>query len=90
MALTKAQKQDTTTDIKNHDTDTGSTEVQIALQTKRIAELSDHLKTHPKDLHSRRGLLQIVADRRKMIKYLQAQGKDRYNALATKLGLKTV
>lgn len=89
MALTKVQKQETTTDIKNHDTDTGSTEVQIALQTKRIAELSDHLKTHPKDIHSRRGLLQIVANRRKMIKYLQTQGRDRYNTLAAKLGLKS-
>ena len=88
MALTKRQKQYTIKGVKAHDTDTGSTEVQIALLTRRINELSDHLKTHRKDEHSRRGLLQLVANRRKLIKYLQSQSKARYNKLAKEIGLK--
>ncbi len=90
MALTKRQKQNTIRDVKHHDADTGSTEVQIALLTRRINELSDHLKKHRKDIHSRRGLLKIVAQRRKLIKYLQSISKKRYNELAEMLGLKTV
>tara|TARA_B100001123_G_C15041925_1_gene919844 strand:+ start:245 stop:520 length:276 start_codon:yes stop_codon:yes gene_type:complete len=90
MALTKRQKQNTIREVKHHDDDTGSTEVQIALLTRRINELSDHLKKHRKDNHSRRGLLKLVAQRRKLIKYLQAASKKRYNEVAEKLGLKTV
>lgn len=90
MALTKRQKQNTIRDVKKHDNDTGSTEVRIALLTRRINELSDHLKKHHKDNHSRRGLLKLVAQRRKLIKYLQSVSKKRYNQLAEKLGLKTV
>lgn len=90
MALTKRQKQNTTKDFKKHDEDTGSTEVQIALLSRRIDELSDHLKTHRKDNHSRRGLLKLVAQRRKLVKYLQNISKKRYNDLAKSLGLKSV
>jgi len=75
-------------DSKRHDTDTGSPEVQISLLTRQIDELSKHLKKHKKDLHSRRGLLQMVADRRKHLKYLERKNKKAYQALIEKLGLK--
>ena len=79
------------TAIKNaqiHDTDTSSADVQVSLLTKKITELTNHLKTHKKDNHSRRGLIQMVADRRTHLKYLEANNKKRYTALVTKLGLK--
>lgn len=90
MALTTTQKQQSSSDVAHHATDTGSTEVQIALLTTRINELSDHLTRHHKDTHSRRGLLQLVAERRKLIKYLQRTSRKQYNDLAEKLGLKTL
>jgi small subunit ribosomal protein S15 len=90
MALTKRQKQNTIREVRVHDEDTGSPEAQIALLTRRINELTEHLKKHRKDNHSRRGLLQMVADRRKHIKYLQAQDIKRYNKIAKKLDLKVV
>lgn len=71
-----------------HDTDTGSPEVQVAILSKKIDELANHLKKHLKDKHSRRGLLQMVADRRTHLKYLQGSNVKRYNALVKKLGLK--
>jgi small subunit ribosomal protein S15 len=71
-----------------HDTDTGSPEVQIALLSERIEELTKHLKKNAKDFHSRRGLLQMVADRRAHLRYLESSDKRRYNALIKKLGLK--
>ncbi len=86
--LTKTQK---TKIIKNsgvHETDTGSPEIQVSLLTKRIEELTDHLKKHAKDKHSRRGLLQMVADRQSHLNYLQKHNVKRYNALAKKLNLK--
>jgi small subunit ribosomal protein S15 len=79
------------TAIKNaqiHEKDTGSADVQVSLLTKKIAELTNHLKTHKKDNHSRRGLIQMVADRRSHLKYLEANNKKRYTQLVTKLGLK--
>jgi len=79
------------TAIKNaqiHEKDTGSADVQVSLLTKKITELTNHLKTHKKDNHSRRGLIQMVADRRSHLKYLEANNKKRYTALVTKLGLK--
>ena len=79
------------TAIKNtqiHAKDTGSPEVLVSILTKRITELTGHLKTHAKDNHSRRGLIQMVADRRAHLKYLEANNKKRYTALVTKLGLK--
>lgn len=71
-----------------HDTDTGSPEVQVSLLSKKIAELTNHLKVHKKDNHSRRGLIQMVADRRTHLKYLETSNKKRYNAIVAKLGLK--
>ena len=73
---------------KLHDLDTGSPEVQIALLTEEIKRLVLHLKTHRKDFHSKRGLLKMVAKRRKLLKYLQKEDKKRYQALIKKLGLK--
>lgn len=71
-----------------HETDTGSPEVQVAILTKRIEELTDHLKKHAKDKHSRRGLLQMVAGRQTHMNYLQKKNIKRYNALIKKLNLK--
>jgi small subunit ribosomal protein S15 len=71
-----------------HEKDTGSPDVQVALLSKQIDELAKHLKKNPKDFHSRRGLLQMVADRRSHLRYLEASNKRRYNALIKKLGLK--
>ena len=75
-------------DVARHEADTGSPDVQVALLSKQIDELAKHLKKNPKDFHSRRGLLQIVADRRAHLRYLEANDKRRYNALVKKLGLK--
>ena len=86
--LTKRQKTNTIAKVARHDKDTGSPEAQVALLTRRITELSDHLKQNRKDNHSRRGLIQMVADRRTHLKYLEATNKKRYTALVTKLGLK--
>ena len=71
-----------------HDADTGSPDVQVTLLSKRIADLTKHLKKNAKDFHSRRGLLQMVADRRTHLRYLETHDKRRYNALIKKLGLK--
>ena len=71
-----------------HEKDTGSPDVQVALLSKQIDELAKHLKKNPKDFHSRRGLLQMVADRRSHLRYLEANNKRRYNAVVKKLGLK--
>ncbi len=73
---------------KKNDNDTGSTEVQISILTSKIENLSNHLKTNKKDLHSTRGLLQMVADRRKLIKYLKRKSPKSWEELADKLGLK--
>ncbi len=73
---------------RRHDNDTGSPEVQVSILTKRINELTTHLKKHQKDKHSRRGLLQMVADRRIHLKYLEKKNKRSYNALLKKLNLK--
>lgn len=86
--LTKRKKTAVIKDSAVHEKDTGSPEVQIALLTKRIDELTGHLKKHLKDKHSRRGLLQMVADRRTHLKYLEGKNKKRYNALVRKLSLK--
>ena len=86
--LTKSKKSKIMKDVRVHDTDTGSPEVQIALLTKRIDELASHLKKNTKDNHSRRGLLQIVADRKSHMKYLEKKNPRRYNALLKKIGLK--
>lgn len=71
-----------------HEKDTGSPEVQVSILSKKITELTNHLKTHKKDNHSRRGLIQMVADRRSHLKYLESNNKKRYDAITKKLGLK--
>jgi len=86
--LTKRKKQRVISETQRHEKDTGSPEVQVSILTKRITELTSHLKKHTKDKHSRRGLLQMVADRRTHLKYLEAKDKKRYNALVKKLDLK--
>ncbi len=71
-----------------HEQDTGSPEVQIAILTKRINELTDHIKVHPKDHHSRRGLLKMVGHRRNLLSYLQKKDIERYRAIIAKLGIR--
>ena len=75
-------------DVKTHEKDTGSTEVQVALLTEKIGQLTEHLKTHKKDFHSRRGLLGMVAKRKKFLDYLKETNVRKYNSLIKKLGLK--
>jgi small subunit ribosomal protein S15 len=72
----------------SHATDTGSPEVQVALMTERINHLTEHLKVHPKDHHSRRGLLMLVGKRRRLLDYLKAQDVERYRAVIARLGLR--
>ena len=71
-----------------HDKDTGSPEVQIAILTERIMQLTEHLKTHKKDFHSRRGLLKMVGQRRSLLNYLKRKDFERYRAIVEKLGLR--
>jgi len=86
--LTKTQKSRVVKAVQKHEKDTGSASVQVALLTKQISELAGHLKKHAKDKHSRRGLLQMVADRRAHLKYLEKHDKREYNKLIKGLGLK--
>lgn len=86
--LTAKKKANVIKNVQIHDKDTGSAEVQVGVLTKRITELTSHLKMHKGDNHSRRGLIQMVADRRSHLKYLEKNNKTRYNALVKKLGLK--
>ena len=73
---------------RTHDGDTGSPEVQVAVLTRRIAHLTEHLREHKHDYHSRRGLLKMVGKRRRLLKYLQKKDVERYRALIAKLGLR--
>ena len=73
---------------KTHENDTGSPEVQIAILTKRINELTEHIKVHQKDHHSRRGLLKMVGHRRNLLNYLQKKDIERYRAIIAKLGIR--
>jgi len=86
--LTKRVKTATVKTVARHTTDTGSADVQVALLSRQITELTKHLKKNPKDIHSRRGLLQMVANRRKHLRYLEKSDKKRYSAVIKKLGLK--
>ncbi len=86
--LTKRKKEKVIKEVAMHDKDTGSPEVQIAILSKRIDEVATHLKKNLKDKHSRRGLLQMVADRRTHMKYLENNYKKRYDAVVKKLSLK--
>ncbi len=82
------QKKEIIKDFGKNNTDTGSTEVQVALLTKKINELSEHFKTHKKDHHSRRGLLGMINNRRKLLKYLKGKNEEGYQELIKKLGLR--
>lgn len=86
--LTPKKKATAIKNVQIHAKDTGSPEVQVSILSKKIVELTNHLKVHAKDNHSRRGLIQMVADRRSHLKYLETSNKKRYTALVTKLGLK--
>ena len=88
MAVAAEAKTKIVTDFKTHDKDTGSPEVQIALLTTRITELTEHLKTHKKDFSSRRGLLKMVGKRNSLLKYLTHTDRERYQKIITKLGLR--
>ncbi len=88
MALTLEKKQTLIDQFKVHENDTGSPEVQIAILTTRITELTEHLKIHKKDHHSRRGLLKMVGQRRALLNYLKNGNFERYRSIIQKLGLR--
>src|SRR3989304_5669230 len=88
MALPKEAKADSIGKYRTHQEDTGSPEVQVALLTQRINALTDHLKGHKKDHHSRRGLLMMVGQRRRMLNYMRNKDIERYRAVVSKLGLR--
>jgi small subunit ribosomal protein S15 len=88
MALTKEAKTQLISEYRRSEGDTGSAEVQIAVLTKRIGDLTEHLKTHKKDHHSRRGLLQMVGRRRRLLEYLRREDVERYRELIARLGLR--
>ena len=88
MALTKESKAALVGDYRRTETDTGSPEVQVAILTTRIQELTEHLKLHPQDHHSRRGLLQMVGKRRRLLEYLKREDIGRYRELVQRLGLR--
>jgi small subunit ribosomal protein S15 len=88
MPLHKEVKTTIISDYKLHETDTGSSEVQIALLTKRIVDLTEHFKTHSKDHHSRRGLLKLVSQRRKLLDHLKQEDSKRYQTIIAQLGIR--
>src|SRR5688500_5935732 len=88
MSITAAEKTQIVSDFKTHEQDTGSPEVQIAILTKRINELTEHLKTHKKDHSSRRGLLKMVGKRNSLLKYLTREDRTRYLNITGRLGLR--
>jgi small subunit ribosomal protein S15 len=88
MPLSKDVKSEIVADNRMHDTDTGSTEVQVALLTQRIRDLTEHLKIHKKDHHTRRGLLKLVGQRRRLTNYLKKTDIERYRTLIAQLGIR--
>ncbi|MGB5373596.1 MAG: 30S ribosomal protein S15 [Polyangiales bacterium] len=88
MALTADRKSELIGQFRNHDTDTGSPEVQIAILSERITYLTDHFKTHQKDHHSRRGLLKMVSQRRRLLDYVRGQDVERYRKIISELGIR--
>ncbi|GFN36458.1 30S ribosomal protein S15 [Tepidimicrobium xylanilyticum] len=88
MTMTKEQKQQIIEEYRLHEGDTGSPEVQIAILTHRINALTEHLKVHKKDHHSRRGLFKMIGQRRGLLKYLENKDIERYRALIEKLGIR--
>ena len=88
MALSKDRKTELIGNYKTHESDTGSPEVQVAILSERITYLTEHFKTHAKDHHSRRGLLKLVGQRRRLLDYLKARDNKRYDSLIERLGLR--
>ncbi len=88
MTMPKEDKSNLISEFKIHETDTGSPEVQIAILTRRISDLTEHLKEHKKDHHSRRGLLKMVGQRRRLLAYLKGDDIERYRTVVSKLGLR--
>lgn len=88
MTFSGENKNKTISDYRQHDTDTGSVEVQVALLTDRISELSEHMKRNPKDNHSKRGMMRVINNRKSLLKYLNRKNHDRYTALIERLGLR--
>ena len=88
MALAKEAKLDIIGEYRTHESDTGSPEVQVAILTKRINDLTEHFKTHVKDNHSRRGLLKLVSQRRRLLDYLRRKDVDRYREVIGRLGIR--
>ena len=88
VALTKDKKTAVIGDYKTHDKDTGSPEVQVAILSERINYLTEHFKTHSKDHHSRRGLLKLVGQRRRLLDYLKSKDVDRYAEVIKRLGIR--
>lgn len=86
--MLKEEKKALMEQFQSHEGDTGSPEIQIALLTKRIKDLTEHLKTHKKDHHSRRGLLKMVGSRRNLLKYLMKKDIERYRSIIAKLGIR--
>lgn len=88
MSVTKEQKHNIIESHRIHESDTGSPEIQIALLTERINQLTEHFKVHKKDHHSRRGLLKMVGKRRRLLEYLKGKSVERYQSLIRELGLR--
>jgi small subunit ribosomal protein S15 len=88
VTLDAAQKRDIIDRFRTHEADTGSTEVQVAILSERISYLTDHFKTHAKDHHSRRGLIKLVGQRRRLLNYLKNKDIERYRTLIEQLGLR--
>lgn len=88
MALTQQRKQELITSYQVHETDTGSSEVQIAMLTDRINRLSEHLRSNQQDHSSRRGLLKIIGQRKRLLAYVQKQNRQKYQALIARLGIR--
>ena len=88
MSIKKDEKEQIVKEVGRSEKDTGSPEVQVAIFTEKIKQLTDHLKTHKKDEHSRRGLLKMVGKRRRLLDYLSRKNKEVYEALVKKLGLR--
>ena len=88
MALDLARKTDVIHDFRTHDSDTGSPEVQIAILTKRVEQLTDHFRSHAKDYHSRLGLIKMVGRRRRLLDYLKRKDFGRYQRIIARLGIR--
>jgi small subunit ribosomal protein S15 len=88
MALTQQRKQELISEYQVHDTDTGSSEVQIAMLTERINRLSEHLRGNQKDFSSRRGLLKLIGQRKRLLSYVQKEDRQKYQALIARLGIR--